>query len=160
MTHLLLSPTKTVMMTEHGWSRWVVWKEHVWFCTKSSNSLSECCTLCIAPSGEFHRIPALAAANNCGFGHSNRCAVVSLCPFSLHFPGEVEWGTSNVIIYHSHTSFGEVFVQISRTFLIWSFSYCGSFKNSLNIVYTHLHQRFLYCKQFPLVSGQVEGKVG
>lgn len=72
----------------------------------------------LPPSGEFHRIPALAAASNCGFGHSNRCAVVSLCPFSLQIPGEVEWGTLNVLIYHLHTSFGEVFVQISRTFLI------------------------------------------
>ena len=78
------------------------------------------CSCCPTSSSAFGVVRVL------GFGHSERCIVVSHCCFNLHFPDD---GTSfHILMCHLKIFFGEVFVKGFGPFLKWGylFSYCWS----------------------------------
>ena len=79
--------------------------------------------------------------------HSNRCKVISLCGFDLHFPDDQWcWASFHVSIGHLYVFFGKMFIQVLCQFSKLIF---GSW-----VVWTFLHfqykplNRYIICKCF------------
>ena len=86
-------------------------------------------TICIPTSSgwEFLLLHTLTSVRCCqcsGFGHCNRCVVVSCC-FSLHFPDDIWWGPYfHMFTCHLYIFFSKVSINVFGPLLSCLFSYC------------------------------------
>ena len=86
------------------------------------------------------------------FGPSTRCMVESCCCCSLHFPDDIQYGTSfPVFIWHLY-NFGKVSLQIFCTLFNQIVFLLLSFKNSLYIL-VNSPLSDVFCKYFLPVCG-------
>jgi len=74
------------------------------------------CTLCSTSSS------VLVSSYLFNNSHSNRCKVISLCGFDLHFPDKQWcWASFHVSIGHLYVFFGKMFIQVLCQFSKWIF---------------------------------------